>query len=69
MKTSLRILALAVAVSIAAIAGFSFRYPGFMRAGLDYTLHTSLHERMNASFMLLYWMDWVGRQTPDANNF
>jgi hypothetical protein len=69
MKSSLRILALVGAVAIAATAAFSLRYPGFMRAGLDYTLHTSLHERMNASFMLLYWLQWVGRQTPDADHF
>jgi len=61
MKSSLRILALVGAVALAATAAFSLRYPGFMRAGLDYTLHTSLHERMNASFMLLYWLQWVGR--------
>ena len=40
-----------------------------MDAGVDYALHTTLHERMNASFMLLYWMDWVGRQTPDEQHF
>lgn len=51
------------------IAGLSWRFPGFMRAGVDYSLNSTIHERLNASFMLLYWMDWVGRQTPDGKNF
>ncbi|MEQ1945615.1 MAG: VCBS repeat-containing protein [Bryobacteraceae bacterium] len=56
-------------IIVLASVAFCLRYPGFMAAGVDYTLHTTLHERMNASFMLLYWMEWVGRQTPDAQNF
>ena len=69
MKKSTRVSLIIVLVLIASVSAFSLRYRGFMRAGVDYTLHSSLHERLNASFMLLYWMDWVGRQTPDAQNF
>jgi enediyne biosynthesis protein E4 len=64
-----KILLSAFAVFVLGMAGFTWRYPGFMSAGVDYTLNSTLHERLNASFMLLYWMDWVGRQTPDGKNF
>ena len=64
-----KVLFLLVLVGIAAVAGFSYRYRGFMRAGMNYGLHTSLHERMNVIFMLRYWVEFVGRMEPDAANF
>ncbi len=64
-----KVLFLLVLVGIAAFAGFSYRYRGFMRAGMNYGLHTSLHERMNVIFMLRYWVEFVGRMEPDASHF
>ena len=40
-----------------------------MAAGVNYSLYTTIHERMNAAFMLMYWMEWVGRQSPDEAHF
>ncbi len=64
-----KVLFVLVLVGIAAVAGFSYRYRGFMRAGMNYGLYTSLHERMNVIFMLRYWVEFVGRMEPDSAHF
>ncbi len=64
-----RIILMIVVFLALAAGGFVLRYPGFSRAGMDYMLYTSLHERMNVSFLLLYWLDFLGRMQPDAAHF
>ncbi len=66
LKRSIAVLSILLVVAGGA---FALRYRGFTRAGLDYMFHTSLHERFNATFMLLYWMEWVARMSPDSGNF
>jgi FG-GAP-like repeat/ASPIC and UnbV len=68
-RKSLRILLLCLAVITILTAGFAYRYPGFTSAAIDYSLYTSIHERMNVSFLLLYWLDFLGRLQPDAEHF
>jgi hypothetical protein len=69
IRRSARITIAVVCLLIFATAGFALRYPGFASAAIDYSLHTSIHERMNVSFLLFYWFDMLGRLQPDADHF
>ncbi len=68
-RRSAKIAIAAVCLIVLSTVGFAYRYPGFTGAAIDYTLYTSIHERMNVSFLLLYWLDMLGRMQPDVQNF
>jgi hypothetical protein len=69
MSRFLRATALIVLIVLVAAMAFAVRYRGFTRAGVDYIMNSSLHERLNVAFMLLYWTEFVGRMQPDVDHF